>query len=67
MPTYSLKCTECQHQFTDVHGMMEDHPPCPECKGKAEVYMTKAPNFVFKGDGWASKDIKEERKLTSVL
>lgn len=67
MPTYQLKCTKCEHEFTDVHKMMEDHPPCPKCSSLVKVHMTTPPNFVFSGTGWASKEIKEERRLQNVL
>ena len=67
MPTYQLKCESCGNVFKDFHKMSEEHPPCPECNGPVEVYMTEPPGFQFKGSGWASKDIKEENRLLNSL
>ena len=68
MPTYDLKCKECGHKFTDVHKMSEPHPPCPECgKEVGADFSGGMPAFSFKGGGWASKDIKEDRSLEKVL
>lgn len=67
MPTYQLRCVECLHEFEDVHKISEPHPPCPKCEAETQVHMIKPPTVIFKGSGWASKDIKSERRLTSVL
>lgn len=67
MPTYQLKCTACGEVFKDFHKMSEDHPPCPKCGEKAEVYMTEPPSFQLSGNNWASKQIKEERRLLNAL
>lgn len=67
MPTYQLKCTECGEVFKSFHKMSEDHPPCPACSSKAEVYMTEPPMFHLSGENWASKQIKEERKLLNAI
>lgn len=64
MPTYQLKCKECEHQFTDFHKMSEDHPPCPKCEGVTEVHMTVPPAITLSE---ARKSMREERKLTNRL
>lgn len=68
MPTYDLKCNKCGHKFIDIHKMSEPHSKCPECGSIASVDFSEGlPNFQFKGDGWASKEIKEDRRLEQAL
>ena len=38
MPTYSLKCSNCGHEWTDFMNLSErNEAKCPKCGGKAET------------------------------
>jgi len=62
MPTYVFKCKKCAITF-DVQGSMQRPPQkkkCPHCKIMCERYYgSGSANFVLKGDGWPSKNIKK--------
>ena len=59
MPTYDYKCTSCntEHQF--VHKMTDDFiTQCPSCKEETLRRHITVAHFTFKGEGWASKEIR---------
>lgn len=40
MAIYNLSCDNCRVIYEDVeHSIKEDHPPCPKCNGKLDVYF----------------------------
>ncbi len=36
MPTYEYQCQSCKNDFTAMHKISENAPPCPQC-GAEEV------------------------------
>lgn len=61
MATYLTKCTKCENICEVVHKMSEDHPPCEKCGAEIKTYFESMPTFHLKGEGWASKELKQER------
>jgi len=61
MPTYSYKCTECDHQFDTVHSMSaESLKDCPECSQETLRKVIFAPAISFKGSGFYVTDNKKD-------
>lgn len=59
MAVYQFKCNECERVFEEEHAM-KDAPSgakCLYCNAICKRYYGSM-NFVLKGDGWPSKDIK---------
>jgi putative FmdB family regulatory protein len=56
MPTYSYRCTQCDHRF-DIVQKFSDAPvtACPEC-GAPVKKIFHAAGVVFKGSGWYITD-----------
>lgn len=54
MPTYSLKCPQCQHKWTDFMWMSErENAKCPKCGAKAESnYEEKEGTILIQGKGF---------------
>lgn len=54
MPTYSLKCSSCGHEWTDFMSISEkENAKCPECGGKAETLFGKVEgSILIKGSGF---------------
>ncbi len=63
---YETKCEDCKHVEIIQRKHDEENPPCSECSGKTRNVI-HVPNIIMKGDGWASKDIKEDRNLEKVM
>lgn len=59
MSTYIYRCLECQLDF-EIQQSINDSPgaKCPKCGKKITHRLIQLPYVVFKGDGWASKEIK---------
>ena len=57
---YSYKCTNCNTELVISHSMKEDFKTyCPECKTESlKRHITTVPCVTFKGEGWASKEIR---------
>ena len=52
MPTYTYRCTNCEHQFEARQRMMDDPlTECPECEGKVRRVVNSV-GLVFKGHGF---------------
>lgn len=59
MVTYEFKCPDCKIIIQEDH-LMKDAPSktvCPKCDETVKRYYGSM-NFVCKGEGWPSKDIK---------
>lgn len=66
---YDYKCESCSEVFeahqtvSEMEAVKESGIPCPVC-GKGPSHRTFSPgnvHFVLKGDGWASKTIREKQ------
>lgn len=48
MPTYSYKCTSCNHEFTELNSINNsDETKCPECGELAKKVFCKAGGTVL--------------------
>lgn len=66
MPTYSYKCTECQHSFDRLQSINEESlTQCPECKGKVQRMIGAGAGIVFKGSGFYVTDYKNKSESKS--
>lgn len=57
MPTYTYKCSDCEHQF-DIRQKISDDKltTCPECeKESLSKIITATGGFELKGKGWFGK------------
>jgi putative FmdB family regulatory protein len=56
MPTYSYKCTACEHEF-DVQQSIQDDAltSCPKCNGKLQKVFGQV-GVTFKGSGFYKTD-----------
>jgi len=56
MPTYDYECPKCEASFERVLPMAQYQDPqtCEAC-GTVAKRVLSAPNFILKGDNWASK------------
>ncbi|MHA2063670.1 MAG: FmdB family zinc ribbon protein [Candidatus Thorarchaeota archaeon] len=65
MATYEFKCHECQIIFEEEHSMA-DAPSTSTCDcGKEMKRYYGGLNFVLKGDGWPSKNIRNGKAATA--
>ena len=58
MPTYDYRCSECGHEFEELHSM-SDAPltECPKChKPSIKRLMAGGAGMVFKGTGFYKTD-----------
>lgn len=61
MPTYTYRCTDCDHDFTLFHGMLETGDrECPLCGGVAKRRMGTGAGLIFKGSGFYETDYKRK-------
>jgi putative FmdB family regulatory protein len=65
MPTYSYRCTACEHAF-DIQQAFSDESltTCPEC-GKALRKVFNAIGVTFQGSGFYRNDSRAENKKAS--
>lgn len=58
--TYDFICTNCKDEFTHTQSMKDDFLTlCIKCNtNSVQRHFISTPAFHFKGDGWASKDIR---------
>lgn len=54
MPTYNLKCTECNYEWTEMLSISEkENAKCPKCQAKAETnWGAKSGSMLIKGSGF---------------
>lgn len=65
MPTYSYRCTACEHAFDIYQGFDEDAlTVCPACEGALRKVYTPA-GVVFKGSGFYRTDSRSSSKAES--
>ena len=55
MPTYDVKCKECDLIYEISHRITENHPPCKECGSLVQTHILSPPGISFKGAGWTPK------------
>ncbi|MBZ0263673.1 zinc ribbon domain-containing protein [bacterium] len=59
MPTYTYKCSVCEHTFDVFHGIKEGNTrTCPECQGEASRIISGGVGLIFKGSGFYITDYK---------
>ncbi len=58
MPTYTLKCKNCEHEFEHVMKMQDSKPECPKCQGETRNKIVSAPKVNFVGGGFYTTDSK---------
>ena len=59
MPTYSLKCPECGHMWTEFMSLSDrDNAKCPKCNAKAETNWQSQGTVLIQGKGFY-----QEKKL----
>lgn len=65
MPTYSYRCTECDHAF-DIRQEFSDDSltVCPECSGKLRKVFGSL-GVTFSGSGFYRTDSRSESKGSS--
>lgn len=65
MPTYTYRCTNCEHQFEARQRMMDDAlTECPECEGKVRRVVNSV-GVVFKGQGFYVTDNRGKKTKTT--
>ncbi|MCI2265918.1 FmdB family transcriptional regulator [Sediminivirga luteola] len=66
MPTYSYRCTECDHAF-DIRQSFSDEAltACPECGGRLRKNFGSV-GVVFKGSGFYRTDSRDSGSSSSV-
>lgn len=66
MPTYSYRCTVCDHAF-DVHQSFSDDAltVCPNCQGRLRKVFSPV-GVVFKGSGFYRTDARSGSKTASL-
>jgi putative FmdB family regulatory protein len=53
MPTYSYRCSACNHTFDKVQRITEDAiKVCEACGAEAASRLITSGNFLLKGSGW---------------
>ncbi len=53
MPTYSYRCSACNHSFDKVQRITEDAIKlCEACGAETASRLITSGNFVLKGSGW---------------
>lgn len=63
MPTYSYRCTQCDHTFEAFHSMSaEPLKDCPNegCEGSVEKLIGTGSGVLFKGNGFYETDYKKK-------
>lgn len=65
MPSYSYRCTECEHAF-DVQQAFSDASltTCPSCHGKLRKLFS-AVGVTFNGSGFYRTDSRSESKSST--
>lgn len=59
MITYNYKCSDCSHTFEIKQNISDDVLIyCPSCDKPSLKKVIGLANFSFKGEGWASKEIR---------
>ena len=67
MPTYTYRCSACDHEFDIMQGIKASvKRKCPECKKFKLVRLIGGGcGVIFKGDGFYCNDSKERSKRLS--
>ena len=65
MPTYSYRCTACEHAFDIQQAFSDDAlTTCPECGGSLRKLFS-AVGVTFQGSGFYRTDSRAESKKSS--
>lgn len=62
MPTYTYRCTKCEHEF-DAFEKITERPRsrrCPICGKRAQQVISGGAGFLFKGEGFYTTDYRSE-------
>ena len=63
MATYTYRCTVCNEEKDVTHGMTEDpEVTCDACGAKMKKTISGGLTTIFKGSGWAYKDLRKDTK-----
>lgn len=66
MPTYTYRCSSCDHQFDVFHSMAENGSrPCPECGAESHKMIGTGAGLIFKGSGFYVTDYKGKNPATN--
>ncbi len=61
MPTYTYRCSVCDHTFELFHRITEHSPrPCPVCGNEAYRQIGNGAGLIFKGSGFYATDYKHD-------
>jgi len=70
MATYVYKCWDCNIEEEYVHSMADMETAvhnCPKCDTPMKRKITGGAGIIFKGDGWPSKQIKQQDQDQHIL
>jgi len=66
MPTYEYKCSNCENEQEEVHGMLVSPViTCNECGSLCEKQFVPNGNFILKGNNWPSRDFKTKKEMNA--
>ena len=56
---YKYRCSSCEEEYYIEHSMKEDSKTtCIRCSHESLSKVIEVAHFHFKGEGWASKEIR---------
>jgi len=65
MPFYDYKCKKCGNVQEELHSITKDPEiKCKKCNSPCKRMMPSEVNYILKGSGWASKEIKLKKDMT---
>jgi putative FmdB family regulatory protein len=54
--TYEYECQVCDHPFETETTGQRWRPQCPACGSRQTERVFSAPQIIYKGEGWPSKE-----------
>ena len=64
MPTYEYECEKCGHHQDEFLGINEEPEiKCEKCKGPSKRIFVASCNYILRGSGWASKEMRLKRDM----
>mgnify|MGYP003385040613 CR=1 FL=1 len=61
MPTYTYRCSKCEHAFDVFHRMSEDpRVQCERCSARCTRMIGAGAGIIFKGTGFYETDYKRK-------
>lgn len=65
MTTYDYKCTNCDNIQEEIHSItLDPEIKCNECKSLCKKMMPNDVQFILKGSGWSSKEMRLKKDMT---